>query len=126
MTAYHTEFDASHAHIGAAEIDLAQRRANIARRAEIMAQLYADRRLSPATGCAAFMAGTHRAAASCDQQQGAVCAPSNAAQCEHCAPPVRECQMCGSTDPAHRVVCEQLHPGVCEWLPADDTEGGAA
>ena len=44
--------------------------------------------------------------------------------CEHCAPPMRECQMCGATDPTHRATCEQLHPGVCEWLPADDSEGG--
>lgn len=76
MTTYNLDFDATHAHIGAAD-DMAQRRANIARRAEIMAELYADRRLSPATGCAASEAGTHRAAASCDQQPGAVCAQSN-------------------------------------------------
>jgi hypothetical protein len=52
MTAYHLDFDATHAHIGATD-DLRQRLANIARRSEIMAALYADRGLSPATGCAA-------------------------------------------------------------------------
>jgi hypothetical protein len=44
--------------------------------------------------------------------------------CEHCIPPVRECQMCGATDPAQRAVCEQLRPGVCEWVECD-TEGGS-
>ena len=42
----------------------------------------------------------------------------------HGAPPVRECQMCGAADPAHRAVCEQLHPGVCDWTECD-TEGGS-
>lgn len=41
-------------------------------------------------------------------------------------PPSSGCQVCGATDQAHRSVCEQKNPGVCDWLPADDTEGGCA
>lgn len=89
-----------------------QRRDAIIHAAAIRAALYAARSLPPATGCAAAMSGPALCTSSSPAAQGPVCAP-----------PVRECQMCGATDPAHRAVCEQLHPGVCEWLPADDTEG---